>query len=166
MVLDSLAFWQMALDGIQIGLCSLILIFLIRNKIKYNQFVPKPLSGQSVGNFKTDLWFQSIRQQADQSFDAILNTFERERRSFEKLLEARGLDPRPNRRTVRTRDQIEKHMPPDIDPEKNSAVNTADGYGEVKRLAREGMSTREISESLKVPLNEVELILKLTQKVS
>ena len=165
-VLDSLTFWQIALDGIQIGLCSLILIYLIRNKIKHNRFVLKPFPEEGAVNFKNDLWIQSLRQQAEQSFNTLSEIIERERRLFEKRLEMPGIGPDRDRLAYRPRNQFEKYRLPDPGFDEGRFTTTHDRYAEVKRMAGKGIGARQISENLKLPLNEVELILKLTQKIS
>jgi hypothetical protein len=135
MALQTFNFWELVLDGTQIFLGGIILLYLIRNKII----------------------IQAIRQQSDLAFGHILETIEKERQTLNTYFELRETRLAPNL------------MPPAaggvVDP-----VSTADAaetdsldtiYSEIESLAGQGMRIEDISEKLKVPKAEIELVLKL-----
>jgi hypothetical protein len=157
MALQTFNFWELVLDGTQIFLGGIILLYLIRNKIKDRQLVLKAPTDKTSLNFNTEFIIQAIRQQSDLAFGHILETIEKERQTLNTYFELRETRLAPNL------------MPPAaggvVDP-----VSTADAaetdsldtiYSEIESLAGQGMRIEDISEKLKVPKAEVELVLKL-----
>ncbi|MGD2184583.1 MAG: hypothetical protein PVI71_00590 [Desulfobacterales bacterium] len=157
MALQTLNLWELVLDGTQIFLCSFILLVLIRNKIKYKQLLLKAPSAKSSRNFNAEFMIQAIRQQCDLAFTHILETIDTERQTMDACFEPgkfrfapHMLQLAPDRTVAQT---------PDAEmPEVNTEQTI---YRDIEALAGQGMSLENISEELKVPKGEVELVLKL-----
>ena len=157
MALQTINLWEIVLDVTQICLGGLILLFLIRNKVKYKQLFPKAPTGENSQKFNTEFIIQAIRQQSDLAFTHILETIDKERQTLDAYFELREtqiaskmLVPAPRRVVA----QI-----PDTEGADLNAVDTI--YSEIENLAGQGVSLENISEDLNVPKGEVELVLKL-----
>ena len=160
MVLDLLEQYEAIVDGLQIFLCLLILFFLVRNHrrgIKPELMSPKRNSDQ---DFNLQVFSQTINQQVELAFTNILKVAANERRDLVKVL------------------QLHQHIEKDDTPsEGRSPVLTSStgypaqsvqeiaGQGErqahIQKLSTQGMNAKQISDELKTPLGEVELILSL-----
>jgi hypothetical protein len=72
MALHTLNFWEIAIDATQIGLCGLILLFLIRNHIKFKRLNLNAPSGEESKKFNTEFVVEAVRQQTELAFNHIL----------------------------------------------------------------------------------------------
>jgi hypothetical protein len=160
MVIELLEHWEVAVDGLQIFLCLLILFFLARNhrrEIKPELMNPKSDSNQ---DFNLQIFSQTINQQVELAFTNILKVAANERRDLVKVL------------------QLHQHIEKDHDPSEGrspaltssrdypaQSVQEIAGQGErqthIQKLSTQGMNAKQISDELKTPLGEVELILSL-----
>lgn len=157
MALQTLNLWEFVLDGIQIGLGLLILLFLIRNKIKYKQLILKAPAGEKSQNFNTEFIIQAIRQQSELAFSHILETIDKERQTLGSYFELRETQIAPHLLQTAPGPVFDQACTGEtIEP---NAANTL--YSEIKTLSGHGMSLEDISEKLNVPRGEVELVLKL-----
>ena len=160
MGMEMMKHWEVAVDGIQILLCLLILFFLVRNhrhKMKPDMMNSKRGSGQ---DFNLQVFSQAINQQVGIAFRNILEVVANERQNLDKVLQFHPFNHAD-------------HSTPEIRPQAFPSqrdgsfqdVKETKGSGErqtrIQKLANRGMSTKQISEELKTPLGEVELILSL-----
>jgi hypothetical protein len=157
MALQTINLWEIVLDVTQICLGGFILLFLIRNRIKYKQLFPKAPTGENSQKSNTEFIVQAIRQQSDLAFAHILETIDKERQTLDAYFELREtqiaskmLVPAPGRVVA----QIPGTEGADL-----TAADTI--YSEIENLAGQGVSLENISEDLNVPKGEVELVLKL-----
>ena len=156
MVIEMLKHWEVAVDGIQIFLCLLILFFLIRNhrpKMKPDLMNHGSESGQ---NFNLQVFSQTINQQIELAFANILEVAANERRNLDQVLQFHQFNETDgNSAGSNSNDTLQR-------------VNDTPGQGEcqaqIQRLATRGMSPKQISEKLKTPMGEVELILSLQNR--
>jgi hypothetical protein len=160
MVTDLLKHWEVAVDGLQICLCILILFFLIRRhrrKMKPDLMNLKSESGQ---DFNLQVFSQAINQQVELAFANILQVAARERRNLDKVLQSQQFKYSVPRSPGSLTPSLPSH--PD-----NAAQSGQDieGLGEdqarIQKLSTQGRTAKQISEDLKTPLGEVELILSL-----
>ena len=160
MVMEMMKNWEVAVDGIQIFLCLLILFFLIRNhwrKLKPDLTDPKLVSGQ---DFNTEVFSQTINQQMELAFTNIQSVVAGEHRNLEKVLrlpQVKPFDHRPS-------EIIPVSQPAPASGAFENVTESAD-QGTLRTRIREmdtrGMSPKQIADALKTPLGEVELILSL-----
>ena len=164
MGMEMMEHWEVAVDGIQILLCLLILFFLVRShrhKMKSAMMNPKRGSDQ---NFNLQVFSQAINQQVEMAFTNILDVVADERRNLDKVLQFHPANP-ADHGTAENRPQA---LPAHLDggfKQVKETTGSSERQTRVQKLAIRGMSTQQISEELKTPLGEVELILSL-QKTS
>ena len=160
MVFQVPQYWDMAVDGIQIILCLLILLFLIRNRRKHKSSALEEAIRDSAKSFDVQVLSQTIKQQIDQAFANIADTLAAERHNLESLL--------PFKRQSHASFRIPDSPSAALRPKSCEISAVSDGmsqidelYQRIQKLADKGMSARQISDELKTPLGEVELILSL-----
>ena len=160
MVFDLVKYWEVAVDGIQIVLCLLILFFLIRNrrrKMTPEWVEAKTESGQS---FNLQVLSQTINQQVELAFSNILESIAVERRNLGNVLQL-------NQFNHAGRIPTENQRPPvlsknnEIFPRSKEPAGKEEHRARIQKLAARGMSAKQIAEELKTPMGEVELILSL-----
>jgi len=160
MVIELIKHWEIAVDGIQIFLCLLILFFLIRNHwrtMKPDRMNPKIESGQ---DFNLQVFSQSINQQVELAFTNILEVAANERRNLDKVLQFHPFKP-ANHSLPEIRSQSSPSHRDDSFQRGKETLGQGEHRIRIQKLATKGMSAKRISEELKMPLGEVELILSL-----
>ena len=160
MVFQMPEYWNMAVDGIQIILCLLILLFLFHNRRKHKYSPLEAAIKNSGKSFNVQVLSQTIKQQIDQAFANITDTMAAERNKLESLLQF----SRHDHDTFRLPD----FQSSSLHPNSHEIASVSDGMSQIdelhqriQKLAAKGMNARQISEKLKTPLAEVELILSL-----
>jgi hypothetical protein len=157
MALHTFNVWQIALGGAQIGLCGLILLFLVRNRSRHKQMIFNAPADQNAPNFNTEFVVEAIRQQTQMAFDHILDTIDKERHSLEAYFELRALHQAPGMSKSSSSGRTEK-----VAARGAAELDAADAiYDEIENLAGQGISLTDISQKLNVPPGEVDLVLKL-----
>ena len=89
MALHTLNFWEIAIDATQIGLCGLILLFLIRNRMKLQRLNLNAPSGEESKKVNTEFVVEAVRQQTELAFNHILETIDKERLTLYSYFELR-----------------------------------------------------------------------------
>ena len=152
-------YWQLAIDGLQIFLCLLILFFFVTKRTKNRKTAVKSIESDPVSNFNARFLAESFHQQTDQAFDNILTVISRERRNLDGLLQLL-VEKQPD---VAVSAQI-------FDAPAQAVAGTHDLLpddqlkAEVQKLSDSGKNTGQISRQMKIPVGEVELILNLTKQ--
>ncbi len=151
MIYYTTEFWELVLDVIALFLCGIVLLHLIRNRGKYNQLLLKKPEKENSNNFNEEVATQLVKQQSDRSFETISNVIEKERMLLHNLNPLSAEEP------VEVQEDI-------YNKNSTGGGNVAgDKYDEVSRLADLGLSVKKISERAKIPVGEVELIVKLKE---
>lgn len=160
MVFQIPQYWDVAIDGIQIVLCFIILVVLIRYRKKNRGFAPDKAIRESGPSFNVQIFTQSLKQQVDQAFANVAKTVDVEQRKLDKVL---SISDSGGRRYDIAQYQTGLHRPvnPEIFPLSGDASGSDLLHEQIQKLAVKGMSARQISEELKTPLGEVELVLSL-----
>ena len=157
MALHTLNFWEIAIDVTQIGLCGLILLFLIRNRIIFKQWVLKEPLGEKSSGFNTQFVVEALRQQTELAFSHILESIEKERQTLHAYFELRDT----HLASGLLRSPTSGHIEPVSGTEVSNSDVADEIYSEIENLADQGLSLADISEKLSVPRAEVDLVLKL-----
>ena len=154
--------WEIIIDGIQILLCLLILFYLFRNRSKrkdQNLIDTETKYGQ---DFNAQVFSQTIKQEVDRSFARVIETIAVEQDRLQNALRYKhqGND---------AWDISEFHLRSNLSDRNENFQNPefTDGrqkHDRIRSLAAGGMNTRQISEELKAPLGEVELVLSLNSE--
>ena len=163
MVFEILNNWEIIIDGVQIFLCLLILFYLFRNRNKKKDRVLKNAGSELGRDFNAHVLTQTIKQQVDRAFTSIIDTIAAEQERLERALQYGHLNDD-------AWDISEFHLRSRL-CDRNENLRKSDftdvrdkRYERIQELATGGMSTRQISEELKAPLGEVELILSLSSE--
>ena len=157
MVFQMPQYWDVAIDGIQIVLCVLILLFLIRVRRKKRPVALEAAIRESGQGFKVQVFIQTLKQQVDQAFANIADTIAVEQRNLYQVLSV----------SSHGQEISELHSPlhgaagREMTPLAGEAPGSDPLHEQIQQLAVKGMSARQISETLKTPLGEVELVLSL-----
>lgn len=164
MVFQIPQYWDVAIDGIQIVLCLLILVVLIRYRKKNREFRPDKAIQESGSSFNVQLFIQSLKQQVDQAFANVAATVDAEQCKLDKVLSTgdsgdRGYD------MAQYQTGLQRPADPEIFPLAGDASGSDPLHEQIQKLSLKGMSTRQISEELKTPLGEVELVLSLRENL-
>ena len=156
MALHTLNFWEIAIDATQIGLCAFILLFLIRNHIRFRRLNSNASSGQESQKFNSEFVVEAVRQQTELAFKHILETIDKERQTLDAYFELREAQLAPGLlKSVPTRIET-------ISSTKTQEPGDADAiYSEIESLSDQGLSMADIAEELNLPRGEVDLVLKL-----
>lgn len=163
MALQSPHFWDTAGDLVQIILCLFILFFFIRNRRYQKKHTAAQTVKQLGKSFNQQVFTQAVQQQIDQIFSNIIENLAVERGNLERMLRLNHQDGDGsiilNKKSIfRTR-----HDP----GSQRISDKTAAGdqrHEKIRKFSARGLSARKISDELKIPLNEVELILSLQKK--
>ena len=165
MVFQLPQYWDIAVDGIQIILCLLILLFLIRNRRKHKSSALEEAIRESGSSFNVQVLSQTIKQQIDRAFANITDAMAVERLDLESLL--------PFSRQENETFRISGYPSPSQRTNSHAISSVSNGMSQIdelhqriKELAAKGMNARQISEELKTPLGEIELILSLKTTAS
>ena len=163
MVFQVPQFWDIVSDGFQIILCMLILCFYIKNRSIYKKFAVKKIINGAGQSFNTHVFNTTVQQLVNQAFTNIIDTIAAERTGLESVLEQNPLGSEDNdiSKVLSNSKLPNSH---DHHPISDDRSEISGRHDRVKRLSAKGMNARRISEKLKIPLAEVELILSLQKK--
>ena len=157
MALHTLNLWELVIDATQIGLCALILLFLIRNHVKFKRLNSNVPSGQESQKFNSEFVVEAVRQQTELAFNHILETIDKERQTLDAYFELRETQLAPGLLKSSPSNQIGP-----ISGTKTQEPDAADAiYSKIESLSDQGLSLTDIAEELNLPRGEVDLVLKL-----
>jgi len=157
MALHTLNFWEIAVDATQVGLCALILLFLIRNHMKIKRQNLNALSGEKAKKLNTEFIVEAVRQQTELAFNHIVETIDKERQTLNAYFELRETQLAPGLLTSVSSGQVEPISSTEaLEPDAAETI-----YNEIESLSDRGLSLTDIAEKLNVPRGEVDLVLKL-----
>jgi hypothetical protein len=153
-------YWDVAIDGIQILLCLLILVFLFRHHRNNRRSALEKAIRESDSDFNVQILTQTFKQQIDQAFARIAETIAAEQRNLEEMLPIQ--DPGKGISGLsQFRSRLHRPNEAKITPVAGDESGSDQLHEQIQQLALKGLSARQISEALKTPLGEVELVLSL-----
>jgi hypothetical protein len=159
--------WEVVCNTVQIALCSVILLFLVRNKLKAKRFPAEGERHDHAIPFTQQIRLQSMRQQTELALEAILKTVQAEQLRLQLAFD--GADTCLPGAGATADAPNADHLPfrfGQDDIPSVSAGSSVGRYAGVYGLAAEGLNARQIAERLRLPGGEVELALKLQQMAS
>jgi hypothetical protein len=163
MVTELLKHWELAVDGLQILLCLLILFFLVRNYRRKMKPGLVSVHSQFDPDFNFQVFTEAINQQVELAFANILQVAGNERQNLEKILQLHQLKYSGSR----SKEGLPP-APPSHHEDTQKRMTGTDGQGErqarIQQLAAQGLSAKQISDELKTPLGEVELVMSLQKR--
>jgi hypothetical protein len=135
-------------------------LLVIRSRRKHRQSTLRDAIRESGQNFNAQIITQALKQQVDQALANIVETIAVEQRNLDKVLTVSATG---NETYGGALYKAHVHLP--TDPANSAIESEASGsdqlHEQIQKLAVKGKSAREISEELKTPLGEVELVLSL-----
>ena len=153
--------WETALDvaGILIG--CFIIIYLLYNKIKYRRLLIDARSTERGTAPQADITHQMVKQQVERILYLVSGTVANELMVLKEMTAAEGIMRYQTRTPTtgigpgqRSDTQSDLLGPPSVGFE-------PDPYVEVGQMSQDGLSPQQIAEKVKLPLAEIELLLKL-----
>lgn len=152
--------WAIAGDGFQILLYLLILGFYIKNRALHKKYALTKTKNADGQSYNTHVSNQSAQQKVNQAFANILDTIAAERNGLDSVL---GLNALIKKNPKIAKMPSNSRRPNGRDAQRISEVQTRSANRKVKvrKLSDKGLDASKISELLKIPMGEVELILSL-----
>jgi len=163
MVFQVPQFWDIAGDGFQILLCLLILGFFIKNRVIHKKYAVNKSKNGTKQSFNAHVFNITVQQRVNQAFANIINTVATEQSGLESVL---GFNPLSSEDGDIAKMPSNSQLPNSYDNFRISDDRTGtDGrHDKVIKFSAKGLSVRNISEELKIPMGEIELILSLQKK--
>ena len=154
---------QLGLDAIQLLVCGIILIYLIRSRHRFQRRSGNQAANTGSTSFGAEVMLQVVKQQAERSFETISETLRHERRLFDQFLDQYPWGSHGPGRPLDAVGSSEPFVKPDTEDSLGGReVDTL----EINRLNREGMGLSQIAERMKIPLEEVQLRLRLSNQAA
>jgi hypothetical protein len=149
--------------GLQILLYLLILGFYIKNRSIHKKYTVHRTKNGGRQSFNAHVFNTTVQQQVNQAFTNIMDTIATERNGLKSAL---GLNALSSEDKQICKMQSNSKLPKSYDNHRVSDDRTgrAGRHDKVLKLLAKGLSARKISEGLKIPMGEVELILSLQRK--
>ena len=153
-------FWDIAGDCLQIILCLLILFFFIRNRLNQKRSVSKETIKDVGKSFNEQVITQTVQQQIDQAFTNITESLTVERENLESVL---GLNHESSEDVAISKMQSISQRPNSLVSRRiyDETAGSDRRHEKILKFSARGLSARKISDELKIPMSEVELILSL-----
>jgi hypothetical protein len=153
--------WETSLDIAGIFLCCLIIIYLLYNKIKYRRLLIDASLIEPGTVFKADVTQQMVKQQAERILYLISGPLANELMVLKEMAPAGSImsDGTRIRAPESWASQGSDTQSGLLDPPPVGFEH--DPYVEVTRLSQDGLNPHQIAEKVKLPLGEIELLLKL-----
>jgi hypothetical protein len=150
---------KFGLDAIQLLLCGIILIYLIRSRRQFQRRGENQTANTGTSSFRSEVMLQVVKQQAERSFEIISETLRHERRLFDQFLDQYPWGSDSCGRPVDAAGSGDPSVKRDTD---DALAGGEAETREIDRLSREGMGPIQIAERMKIPLEEVQLRLRLS----
>lgn len=160
-------FWGILLNVTGSFLWASTIFYFFMRKVKERRKNPKECGIANQKDFNDEIFSQLIKQQADNAFSTISLTIKNERRSLAELIESSGeLNKKARMHPEDKHADVPKKRSLQTDKMKQIALLSRgkDRYAEVLRLADRGMTTRKISEKVKIPKGEIDMLVSLRSR--
>lgn len=158
-------FWGVLLNITGICFWGIAMLYIIRNKNSLTHETLKKVGNRNLKPFDKEMFVQMARQQQPElPFKRVSDAVWRERQLLWAFIEGGELR-KAKKLLLGPYFNEDKRM----GSEKNNRIphrkaETGDKYREVVRLSDSGMTTKKISERVKIPRGEIELLIKMRKK--
>ncbi|MDY6986660.1 MAG: hypothetical protein SWQ30_01270 [Thermodesulfobacteriota bacterium] len=159
--LESLS-WDIWLHASGIILWCATIIYLKKRGIRKQSAPAKDFSGALRG-FKTEVYSQLIKQQAEEALERLSHTVTREQNALRQLIANTtkdGLDS-PSDSQCQAPFLHHGRRSDARDGADPASIDEYDPYGEVARLLELGFGEKEISQRVSIPRSQISLITNL-----
>ena len=156
--------WGVLLNIVGICLWGITMLYFVRNKGKTAQEMFKKSANNNMKPFDEEMFAQMVNQESNRSVKRITDNFLKERQMLCDFLEKGELQKAKNL-LFRPSSNGAKCIPFQQTLKKpHHKAKTGEVYTKVARLADLGMTPKKITEMVKIPKGEIELIIKLRKK--
>jgi hypothetical protein len=153
--------WDLVADGLQVLMCGVILLCLLRNQLRYQRLLPPASQREKPPLFSQEVLLQTLRQQAEQALASIRAAVDAEEAKLQQILSAAGAVPAGAGNAA-------AEAPGESIPFRLGGGEPA-GFGVPPRsryvglaeLAAQGLTLRQMAAQTRLPAGEIELALKL-----
>jgi hypothetical protein len=147
--------WAAVIDGVQVFLLLVVLILIFRDRALDKQKARKAPETNDPRGFNAEMLTQAMQQQLEQSFLNIIASACIERSSLERVLQSgQTSSEKPSQRGLQPLAETSS-------PANQDFAAWEERRQHIEKLAGRGASIQHISEKLKIPRAEIELILNL-----
>ncbi len=163
MVFQVPRYWDFASNGFQILLCLLILGYYLKNRAINKRHTISRTKNGAGQSFNAHVFNITVQQQVNQAFANIINTIATEQNGLESVM---GLNPLSSEDDDITKMPSNSQLPNSYDNSRifDDRTGTEGRHDKVRKFSAKGLSVRNISEELKIPMGEIDLILSLQKK--
>ena len=165
MELLKVGFWGILISITGTCLWGGTMLYLIIKKVKERKNNLKIYKIHNQRNFDEEMFSQLVKQQSEKAFERISRTIKNERQLLAELIEKGQLKKvgnhlksssisNPKSKSLQA-NRVKKPFP---------GNPARDSYAEVFRLSDQGMSAIKISEMVKIPKGEIEMLISLRKK--
>ena len=163
MELLQVGFWGVLLSITATCLWGGTMLYFIINRVKGKRTNIKISKMRNQKNFNEEVFSQLIKQQSEKSFERISRTIKNERQLLTELIENGELKKVRNHLKSK---RIAKPEPKSLQANKKPFPGkpARDDYAKVLNLADQGMTVRKISEIVKIPKGEIEMLITLRKR--
>jgi hypothetical protein len=161
MTIQMLPLWELVLDGTQIFLCAIAILFLLHNKIKYKRWILTAPPKDNADAFSIEMHVQNLKQQTEQTLDKIIDVINQERVALQPHYDLADDKHEIKVPVIEPSARIKTSAQADHNSDSDAGITN---FGEILDLSKKGLSTREISQRVNMPRGEVELILRLNKQ--
>lgn len=155
MLFSTIGFWEVVLDVIGLCLCGITIIYLFRNKARFNRGPLKQRAGYDQKMFDRVLVTQLLKQKTEETHEAESRNVKKEQRDLDVSSGSPGFEESPNQEPSST---VKKNRDNDDKGQCN------DLYEEAARMVESGFGIKEICERVSLPRAEIDLIINLKRK--
>jgi hypothetical protein len=158
-------FWGILLNITGICLWGGTVLYLVIKKVKGRRKDLTICRIRNQRNFEEEVFSQLVKQQSEKAFKRISRTINNERQLLAELIENGDLKKAGTHLKSKRISKIKPKSLADSNMKKPFPENTErDSYAEVLRLADQGMTVRKISEIVKIPKGEIEMLITLRKR--
>jgi hypothetical protein len=158
-------FWGILLNITGVCFWGVTMLYFVRSKNKLTSETLKKVGPRELNPFEEAMFVQMARQQPlERPFKRVSDAVLSERQLLWAFIERGEL--RKAKKLLLGSDSNEDKI---MGMQKSSRIvqrkaGTGDKYREVVRLSDTGMTTKKISEKVKIPRGEIELLIKMRKK--
>jgi hypothetical protein len=152
--------WDLVADGVQVLMCGLILLCLLRNQLRYRRLLPPASHREKPPVFSQEVLLQTLRQQAEQALASIRAAVDAEEAKLQQILGGAGMVPASaeNAGAEAPGESIPFRLG-EGEPVGLGAFTSR--YAGLAELAAQGLTPRQMAAQTRLPAGEIELALKL-----
>ena len=146
---------KVILNVLGVGLWGITIVYLIIIRLKKNQANFEHNNKEDIIDFSDELMLQTMKNQSEKAVEAVSDRMHKGSQRLHRLTE---------KADIRKANQFWEDFKDEKKPGMAGGYPVGDEYGRIIKLANMGLSAKEVSERVKMPKGEVELVIKLRRQ--